>query len=135
MTDIRPDVAGVSETLQQINRLWLDNRPQDLRPYLHPGIVMAYPGFQGRAEGRDTLIAGFVDFCDNAKIESYTESGQQIDLTGNTAVATLRFEMVYTRDGASWHSTGRDLWVFEWQGDRWLAVWRTMLDVAEEPAG
>jgi ketosteroid isomerase-like protein len=135
MTDLHPDVASVSDTLQQINRIWREGRPQDLQPYLHPGIVMVYPGFQGRAEGRDALIAGFVDFCTNAKTESYTESGQEVDLIGNTAVASFRFEMVYTRDGASWRSTGRDLWVFERQGDGWLAVWRTMLDLAEEPAG
>jgi hypothetical protein len=80
------------------------------------------------------VLAGFVDFCQNARIVSYAESDPFVDLAGSTAVATFRFEMVYARDGASYRSTGRDLWVFERHGDGWLAVWRTMLDLAEEPA-
>jgi hypothetical protein len=42
--------------------------------------------------------------------------------------------MVYERSGQSFRSTGRDLWVFQQQIGGWLAVWRTMLDMAEEPA-
>ena len=53
----------------------------------------------------------------------------------NCAVESFRFEMVYARDGGRWRSTGRDLLMFERKGDSWLAVWRTMLDLAEEPAG
>ena len=39
------------------------------------------------------------------------------------------------REGASWRSTGWDAWVFERRGDGWVAVWRTMQGVADEPAG
>jgi ketosteroid isomerase-like protein len=95
---------------------------------------MVFPGFGGRAEGAEALISGFQDFCQNAKVLSYKESDHQVDLAGHSAVASFRFEMVYARDGASYRSTGRDLWVFERRDDGWLAVWRTMLDVAEEPA-
>jgi ketosteroid isomerase-like protein len=134
MTD-QPDPQTVLAVLQQINRAWLEGRPADILPFLHPQMTMAYPGFSGRAEGAEALIAGFQDFCQNATVQSYAESDHQVDLAGNSAVASFRFEMVYARDGSSWRSTGRDLWVFERRGDGWLAVWRTMLDVAEERAG
>jgi hypothetical protein len=42
--------------------------------------------------------------------------------------------MVYERSGGRYRSTGRDFWIFARQGDAWLAVWRTMLDLAEQPA-
>ena len=50
---------------------------------------MVFPGFGGRTEGAEALIAGFQDFCQNAKTLSYAESGHQVDLAGNSAVNTL----------------------------------------------
>jgi hypothetical protein len=42
--------------------------------------------------------------------------------------------MVYERSGERYRATGRDLWVFGAQGNAWIAVWRTMLDMDEKPA-
>jgi len=42
--------------------------------------------------------------------------------------------MVYERSGERSRATGRDLWVFVRQGGEWVAIWRTMLDLAEQPA-
>ena len=129
-----PDPQSVLAALQQINRAWLEGRPEDILPLVHPQMAMVYPGFDGRAQGAEAVLAGFRDFCQNAKILSYSESDHQVDLAGHCAVGSFRFEMIYARDGARYRSTGRDLWVFERRGDGWLAVWRTMLDLAEEPA-
>jgi ketosteroid isomerase-like protein len=128
-----PSRDAVADALQQINRTWLEGRPRDLAPFLHPAIVMVFPGFSGRAEGAEALMAGFVDFCDNAEMQEYGESDLQIDVTGDTAVASYAFDMLYKRSSANYRATGRDLWVFSRQGGKWLAVWRTMLDLAEHP--
>ncbi len=124
---------AVAAALRQINRTWAERRPRDLAPLLHPEIVMALPG-GGRVEGCEAFIAGFVDFCENATVHEYRESDRRIDLTGDTAVATFAFEMVYERAGSRYRSTGRDLWVFAHQAGTWLAVWRMMFDLAEQPA-
>ncbi|PYQ46356.1 MAG: hypothetical protein DMF78_26525 [Acidobacteria bacterium] len=58
----------------------------------------------------------------------------KIDVAGETAVVSLRYEMLYERSGKRYRATGRDLWVFERDGPAWLAVWRTMLDLDENPA-
>ena len=56
-----------------------------------------------------------------------------VQVIGDTAVVTFRFEMMYEREkDKREHSTGRDLWIFARDGDQWLAVWRTMLDVVDE---
>lgn len=125
---------AVVDALQRINRTWLEGRPRELVPLLHPAVVMVLPGFRGRIEGRDAFIGGFVEFCENAAMEEYAESDLQIDITDQTAVATYSFEMLYERDGNRYHSTGRDLWVFTRRQDSWLAVWRTMFDLTERPA-
>jgi len=127
---IQREVAAV---LERINRAWLDRRPADLAAMFHPSLTMVFPGFGGRAIGREASISGFTDFCNHATVHEYIESGHQIDVIDNTAVATFVYEMVYERSGKRNRATGRDLWVFAKQQGEWLAIWRTMLDLAEQP--
>jgi len=93
---------------------------------------MAFPGFQGSICGRDALVSSFVEFCKNARVIEYEESDECVNVIGNCAIATFRFKMLYERATYREHSSGRDLWVFQKQGDRWIAVWRTMMELAEE---
>ena len=127
------DTDGAREHLRRINQAWLEGRPLDLGPLFHPDVVMVIPGFAGRAQGREVLVKGFVDFCSGARVESFEESDTQVDVVGRSAVASFAFSMVYEQGGARFRSTGRDLWIFEREGEEWLAVWRTMLDVTDEP--
>jgi hypothetical protein len=124
----------VTTVLERINRAWLDRRPSDLSPLFHPALTIVFPGFSGRAVGRDASIAGFADFCTHATVHEYKEHDHQIDVVDDTAVATFVYEMVYERSERRCRATGRDLWVFARQEGVWLAVWRTMLDLAEQPA-
>ncbi|HJZ55790.1 MAG TPA: nuclear transport factor 2 family protein [Gemmataceae bacterium] len=126
--------AEVAAAIERINRAWLDRRPADLGPLFHPALTMVLPGFGGRVEGREANVAGFTDFCTHATIHEYRERDRQIDVFGDTAVASFAYEMVYERSGQRSRATGRDLWVFARQQGSWLAVWRTMLDLAEQPA-
>jgi len=100
--------------------------------HLHPEITMAFPGFKGAIRGRDAFVASYVEFCANARVIEYEESDENIDVIGDSAIATFRFRMLYERATYREDSAGRDLWVFRKQGDRWIAVWRTMMELAEE---
>jgi hypothetical protein len=42
--------------------------------------------------------------------------------------------MAYERSGTHYRATGRDFWAFQKVGAAWIAVWRTMFDLAETPA-
>jgi len=120
--------------MRRINRVWLDGRVDDLASLVHPEIVMAFPGFTGRMQGREEFLAGFRDFCQNARIHEFREQDHQVDIAGDTAVITFRYDMIYERSGERYQASGRDLWIFQKQGDVWIAVWRTMLDTEEKPA-
>jgi ketosteroid isomerase-like protein len=126
--------AGVAEEMRLINAAWLEGKVDDMEGSIHPDFVMALPGFAGRVEGRDAMLAGFRDFCENAKVHEFRDHDLQIDVSGRTAVVTVQYEMTYERAGARYRATGRDLWVFEKHGDSWVAVWRTMLDMQENAA-
>ncbi|HSU61650.1 MAG TPA: nuclear transport factor 2 family protein [Bryobacteraceae bacterium] len=125
---------AAAEMMRRINRVWLEGDVEGLAPMVHPEIVMALPGFTGRMEGRDAFLAGFRDFCQNAKIHEFRDHDYQIDIAGNTAVVTFQYEMLYERSDGRYHSTGRDLWVFQNHTDGLTAVWRTMLDLDEKLA-
>ena len=127
----RQDAA---KAMRRINQAWVDGQVEDLAPMVHPEIVMVAPGFSGSIQGREDFLAGFRDFRQNATMHEFREYDQQVDVAGNTAVVTFRYEMVYERSGERYRSTGRDLWVFEKQDGAWIAVWRTMLDMEEHAA-
>jgi hypothetical protein len=118
--------------MQRINRAWLDGNVETLTPMVHPEVVMALPGFTGRMQGRDVLLAGFRDFCQNAKVHEFRDHDYQSDVAGDTAVVTFKYDMVYERSGEQYRANGRDLWVFQSQGSEWIAVWRAMLEADEE---
>jgi hypothetical protein len=123
--------AKLAAAMHRINRSWLDGRVDDLAALVHPEIVLVFPGFAGRAQGRDELLAGFRDFCHNATVHEFREHEHQTDIAGGTAVVSFQFEMVYERAGKRSRATGRDLWVFEERDGEWIAVWRTMIDMDE----
>jgi ketosteroid isomerase-like protein len=125
---------GAAAAMRAINQAWLGGRVEDLGPMLHPDVVMAVPGSAMRAQGREQFLAGFRDFCQNARVEEFREHDHQVDVAGNIAVVAYRYEMTYERSGRRSRSTGRDMWVFEQQGNSWIAVWRTMLDMQESAA-
>jgi predicted lipid-binding transport protein (Tim44 family) len=124
----------VAAMMRRINQVWLDGQVDGLTPMVHPEVVMVFPRFAGRTQGREEFLAGFHDFCQNASVCEFQDYDHHIDVVGDTAVVTFRYRMVYVRSDEHYHSTGRDLWVFQKQDNAWIAVWRTMLDVEEKPA-
>jgi hypothetical protein len=127
----------VTAALDRINGAWRAGRPRDMAPLLADRIVMVPPGFSGRLEGRDSLIRSFEAFVREARVLEFRRGDLHVDGTATTAVAQYPFEMVYEREGSRWRSTGWDVWVFARAaapGSEWVAVWRTMQAVAEEPA-
>ena len=126
--------VAVAAAMRRINRAWLDGHIEDLAPLVHAEIVMVFPGFAGRMQGRDEFLAGFRDFCRTAKIHDFHEHDHHVDVIGDVASVTFRYEMVYERSGERFRSIGWDLWIFQSQENTWIAVWRTMLDMVENAA-
>lgn len=125
---------AVKTVVQTINPVWLNGQVEALAPMVDPDIVMVFPGFTGRIQGRDQFLAGFRDFCENAKVHEFHDHDYQSDLIGDTAVVTFRYDMIYERSAERYRASGRDLWVFRGQNDGWIAVWRTMLEIQEQTA-
>jgi uncharacterized protein (TIGR02246 family) len=134
--DQTADREAVRSLLRQINDAWRQGRPEELVEYFHPQIVLVHPGFSGRGEGRVACVQSYVDFLAAARVHEYTESDHQIDVWGDTAVATYRFVMAWEMGGQSYREAGHDLFVFSREDGRWLAVWRTLQSApSSDPVG
>lgn len=124
----------VAELMEEINATWIEGRPRDLGPFLHEEIVMSLPGFTGRVQGREAMVTTFVNFVEKAQLYEFAQDDLQVDVIGDVAVASFTFGFSYEQQGRHFQGRGRDLWVFQRQDDSWIAVWRAMLDMTEEPA-
>jgi len=121
------------DLVEKINRAWLEHRPEDLAPLFHPEIAMMLPGFVAFSEGAPSMIRGFEEFTGSCTVESHAFTDWHVHTADDTAVVSFHFEMVYERGGKRFRSTGRDLWVVSLNGAVPKAVWRTMLDLRDEP--
>jgi ketosteroid isomerase-like protein len=125
------EAASAAATIRQFNQAWQAGRLDELASMLHSEIVMAPPGFAGRAHGREAILAGFRDYCEHATTLEFHEHDLQADVIGDVAIVTFRYDMVYERAGERTRASGRDLWVLQKHSGTWLGVWRTMSDMEE----
>jgi ketosteroid isomerase-like protein len=120
----RDDIKAVVE---RITAAWSSGHFDELRPYFHPDVVQARPGFAGRTVGRDALVAGYAEFARQATIHSLTTGEIHIDQTGDSAVTTMPWTMDYEINGERYQEHGWELFVFGRHEDQWLVVWRTLV--------
>jgi hypothetical protein len=131
-----PQVTGdqdqIRSILRQITSSWLNGGIHASRELFHEKAVIVRPDFQGRVEGRDLCLRSYEDFTKKAVVKKYDESDHQIDLCGNTAVATYRFDIAYSMGGREFHEIGRDVFVFIREGKQWQVLWRTMVLISKD---
>lgn len=121
----------VWDALQQINSAWLYGDHEALAELLHPEMVIVPPGFGEHITGRDACLAGYREFSRSAQVESYAESDANVDLFGDTAVVSYRYELIYTLADTRYQDAGQDVYVFVRNDGQWQAAWRALLSAAE----
>jgi Domain of unknown function (DUF4440) len=130
-----PDTEiSVQRVLDRIQAAWREGRPEEMAPLLSPEISFVFPGFSMRLTGRDRLIETYRDFLAGSRLRSYREERRSIEGGPNAALAEIAFDMTYARAGSDWRSHGIELWALERRAEGWVAFWRTMQELTEEPA-
>jgi uncharacterized protein (TIGR02246 family) len=129
-----PDTEiAVQRVLDRIQTAWREGRPEEMSPLLSPDITFVFPGFSMRLTGRDRLIDSYRDFLAGSRLRSYREERRSIEGGPSAALAEIAFDMIYTRAGSDWRSHGIELWALERRAEGWVAYWRTMQELTEEP--
>jgi uncharacterized protein (TIGR02246 family) len=118
---------AVRSVVGRISAAWQSRRYDELAGCLDEDVVLVAPGFQERLEGRAAFVQSYREFMESATITKYKESPPAIDVWGDTAVASYRWEMSWNAAGTSNHEAGHDIFVLRREGaGDWRAVWRTM---------
>jgi len=129
--------AEVTRTLAALSAAWRERRYDDLADFLAEDMVFALPGFSGRLEGASAVVASYREFMERATLTAYEESPLAVDVWGETAVASFRWEMAWLAGGVPNRETGHDVFVLRRTAPEapWRAVWRTMTfePPAEQP--
>jgi Domain of unknown function (DUF4440) len=120
--------------LDRIQAAWRDGRPEEMAPSLAADITFVFPGYGMRLSGRDRLIDSYRDFLATSRLRSYREDRRSIDGGASAALAEIAFDMTYARAGSDWRAHGVELWALERRPEGWVAFWRTMQELTEEPA-
>lgn len=59
-----PRQEAVRSAIERINRAWLAGNVEALVPIVDPDIIMVFPGFAGRSQGREQFLAGnWPNYC------------------------------------------------------------------------
>jgi len=117
----------IRDLIDDINRTWLKGDPADLERVFYHDVVIQPPGDSPRVHGRDPCIASYEAFVKDAHVRQFSPGDAEIDVFGDTAVATYRYRMIYQIAEDTFDETGGELLVFLRREDRWLVAWRTML--------
>lgn len=117
----------IRDVIDQINRTWLKGDPADLERFFHPDVVIQPPGPGPRVHGRDPCIASYEAFGREARVLRFVPEIAEIDVFGDTAVATYRYRIVYEMKGRNYDDNGGELLVFLRGMEGWRVAWRTML--------
>ena len=123
---------AVRQAVTALSEAWRHRRYDQLRTLFADDIVFALPGFQGRLEGATAVVASYREFMDRATLTEYREDPPAIDVWGDTAVVSFRWDMGWLAAGVSNRGAGHDVFIFRWTlggpnaASGWRAIWRTM---------
>ena len=126
--------VAVLRVLDHIQLAWRQGPLEDMATVLDPEITFVFPGFGMRLSGRDRLIESYREFTASTRLRSYREDRRSVEGGTSAALVEIAFDMTYAREGRDWRAHGIELWALERRGDGWVAFWRTMQELTEEPA-
>jgi uncharacterized protein (TIGR02246 family) len=117
---------AVRAATARINAAWQERRYDDLRQMFAEDMVFTLPGFTGRIEGPEAIVASYREFIERVRLTSYREDQLVVHVWGDTAIAGYRWDMAWLAGGVPNHETGQDVFAFRHRNGAWLAIWRTM---------
>lgn len=119
------------EVVKRLNRASRGGDLDALRALTHQRIVMVLPGLERRACGQEAYLASVAEFAARGRVLDYQEHDQIIDLFGDTAMVTYRYEAVWEAEGKRFEEHGHDLLVLLRRNDDWVLAWRTLMPAPE----
>jgi ketosteroid isomerase-like protein len=131
MSDFANDESAIRSQLARINEAWQHQSGEALANTLNEcfaeDVVMRGPQFTLMGKGRALAVQSYVDFTTQAELKAFTAEEPAIDCSGDTAVASYKWQMTYALAGQEYTEQGHDLFVFSRRAGKWLVIWRALL--------
>jgi uncharacterized protein (TIGR02246 family) len=121
------EAQDIWQAIVASNAAWTSGNPRGVAPLYAEDVVMVTPGISGRVVGRDAMVDGYVEYCNQARTHSFKELEHDVDVRGDVAVATYRFAVRYEIGGHVFDDIGQEILVLSRTKDRWLVIWRTQM--------
>lgn len=116
------------QIIETINRIFMDGKGFDrIGPFFHDCVVMLPPGFNRRAEGKATCLRYYEDAGSQMVLHKLEGSDKHIDVWGNTAVVTYRYDCIWDYQGKTFKDNGYEILVFIKEDENWQITWRTSI--------
>lgn len=127
MTESYPgDTESIVQVVRKINAAWLNGEYNLIGQHIAEDAVIAPPGFEGRVRGRESYVASYREYDEQATTLSFVPEEPAVDIIGDVAVAVCPFQVEYELTGTVHRETGHDLLVFSKENGSWVVIWRTM---------
>jgi ketosteroid isomerase-like protein len=89
--------------------------------------MVIIPEFMHRVKGQQLYLDSVNEFAGRGEVIDYREIDPNIEIFGDTAVASFQYESEWKSNNESYHEKGKDIWVLKHFEDTWKLVWRTLL--------
>lgn len=123
MNAVQHHILGIVQTM---NHNWLSGEFDHLNRHLHPNVVFVNTEGAVRVKGRQAYVDAFRNFVQHVHTQNYTFQDEKVELWDKTAVASYEFAMSYRLAGRDFQKKGREVVVFNRDGDDWRVVYRTL---------
>lgn len=117
----------LKQLMDAINAVWFEQQYDQFVRLFHQDIVFNSPDFSRQIKGREACVQSYRDFMRLATIDFFQAQSPQIDQSETTAVVKVPFEMHYRINEKNLREKGMDIFVCTDFQDRWVAVWRYMV--------
>jgi uncharacterized protein (TIGR02246 family) len=121
------EAAAIRHVVAGISTAWRTGRINELHDFFADDAVLIAPGARARIQGRVAVVETYREFAENTVSQEYRELDLAVDVFGDTAVATYRYEIEWQRDGAQFKEAGSDVLVLSRRAGKWKVVWRTIV--------
>jgi len=124
MTD---EQRAIWELIRRSNRAWVAGAVHEVAQMFDEQAVAIAPALKARLEGRDAIVRSFEEYVHHARTHAFEEEEHCVDVFGDTAVATYRFQVRYTLAGEDQEreESGQEVLVLRRSPAGWKVLWRT----------
>ena len=121
------------ERILRINQACTRERGfEELADLFHSDTVLAYPGFERFAQGRDSCLALYRDACSQMTVLRMAADRERIDVFGPLALACYRYDCEWEFQGKRIRDLGHEVLAFIRSGEDWQVAWRSVIPARRE---